>query len=159
MLIVKDVYPGHGNVLGEVFNTMSGEFGLPHILASDYVGGWSTKDLCEDEGTISLGISGTMTDEIIFLQIIGMPMEDDRKSFNLVESQFIDQHEKRKSRNNRSATARESVQRKLSKRIDDMNPDYRCHYRMLIKDIGLPLHEAGTPFVLLEALLHGMVGE
>ena len=161
-LIVRDVYSRYDNILednSEVFDAMSGEFGLPHILASDYVGGWSTKDLCEDEGTISVGISSTSSDEIVFLQIIGIPMEGNGELLDPVKSPFVDQDKKRKSRSNPSAPARESVQSKLSKSIDDMNVDYRCHYRMLIKDIGLPLHEAETPFVLLEALLHGMVGE
>ena len=155
--IVKDVYSGYDHGLREVFNTLSGEFALPHVLTSDCVGGWTMKDLNEDEGSIT--IPGTMSDETVFLQITGTPVEEHGEALDPVESQFIDQHKKRKSRSTCGAATRESVQSKSSKCIDDMNVDYRCHYRMLIKDFGLPLYEAETPFALLEALLHGMVGE
>ena len=155
--IVKDVYSEYDHGLREVFNTLSGEFALPHVLASDCIGGWTMKDLNEDEGSIT--IPGAMSDEIVFLQIAGTPVEENGEALDPVETQFIDQHKKRKSRSSWNATAEESVQSESSKCIDDMNVNYRCHYRMLIKDVGLPLYEAETPFALLEALLHGMVGE
>ena len=53
-------------------------------------------------------------------------------------------------------SAGESVQGDASERNKIV---HRCHYRMFIKDVGLPLYEAETPFALLEGLLHGMVGE
>ena len=155
--IVKDVYSEYDHGLREMFNTLSGEFALPHVLTSDCIGGWAMNDLNEDEGSIA--IPGAISNEIVFLQIAGTPVEENGEALDPVESQFIDQHKKWKSRSSWNATAEESVQSESSKCIDDMNVNYRCHYRMLIKDVGLPLYEAETPFALLEALLHGMVGE
>jgi hypothetical protein len=37
-------------------------------------------------------------------------------------------------------------------------PEIRVHVRLYYSTVGKPLHECGTPYELLECILHAMIG-
>ncbi len=106
--IVKDSWPLCDRVKeGDIFAQVTKKFGVPHILASYTVDGWTTKTLFEDQDTKFVDIFKTNPDP----------------------------------------NAR------------DHQVEHRCHHRILIETIGAPLWKAKSPSLLLDAILHGMVGE